>query len=101
MKRTKFFIFLVCLIFSMVGCRVSDMKTMELDVAEMATQKDAAAIEKVLKDYIPGAEVSCDYLSHKVKIKYEGMKYSEKNIEYIIFRIGYDVGEYKKASLNK
>jgi len=78
------------------GCRVSDVRTLSVDVPGMTTQADVEKIQGALGAIgLPREKIEVDLSGHKIVVTYDSMIVAHKNIEVAIAEAGYDANRVK------
>lgn len=76
----------------LVGCRVSDVREMTVQVPGMVSEADKQHVQAALTPLV-GVEkdkVVFDLAGHTVRVRYDSMQIAHKNIEIAIAEAGYD-----------
>ena len=91
------FILLVLLFGLAAGCRVSDVREMEVRVPAMASDADVQKIRSALSHLggINMEKLEFDTAGRTIKVRYESMVVAHKNIEIAIAEAGYDANDIK------
>lgn len=77
--------------FCLGGCRVSDIKTLEVNVPGMVTKADADKITEALGAIgVAADKIEVNLPGHKVIVTYESLNLGHKNIEIAIVEAGYE-----------
>ncbi|MDD2461356.1 MAG: heavy-metal-associated domain-containing protein [Kiritimatiellia bacterium] len=95
MKR--FFTWMALALFFMVGCRVSDVRDMEVRVPEMTRDEDVQKVRAALAQLggVDHEKTEYDAASRTVRVWYDSMVVAHKNIEIAIAEAGYDANGIK------
>ena len=82
------------------GCRVSDIRTLTVDVPGMATDADVQNIRKALAPLngVNKELVVYNVTNHTLKVTFDSMVIANKNIEIAIAEAGYDANKITAAS---
>jgi len=91
------FILLAMLFGLAAGCRVSDVREMEVRVPAMASDADVQKIRAALSQLggVNMEKLVFDTAGRTIKVRYESMVVAHKNIEIAIAEAGYDANDIK------
>jgi len=84
----------------MGGCRVSDVRTLTVNVPGMVAESDVQRIRQALAPLngISKDQAVYDVKSHTIKVSFDSMVIAHKNIEIAIAEAGYDANSITAAS---
>ena len=90
--KFRMLLFVLAGVLVMSGCRVSDVRTLTVDVPGMAAESDVQRIQKALATLngIEKDKAVFDVKSRKITVSFDSMVIAHKNIEIAIAEAGYD-----------
>lgn len=82
------------------GCRVSDVRTLTVNVPGMAAESDVQRIRQALAPLngVNKEQAVYDVTGHTIKVSYDSMVIANKNIEIAIAEAGFDANGITAAS---
>lgn len=82
------------------GCRVSDVRTLTVNVPGMAAESDVQRIRQALVPLngVNKDQAVYDVKGHTIKVSYDSMVIANKNIEIAIAEAGFDANGITAAS---
>ncbi|HRR32597.1 MAG TPA: heavy-metal-associated domain-containing protein [Kiritimatiellia bacterium] len=91
------FVLLAMMLGLAAGCRVSDVREMEVRVPAMASEADVQKVRSALSQLggIDHEKLVFDIDGRTVKVRYDSMVVAHKNIEIAIAEAGYDANDIK------